>query len=1059
MLKPTLAAKGQRVIACLLAAFLTCSMAPVAAFAAEEEIAEPDAVEPAADFARESGTESATDDAEESDTAAADCMSDVVDPLATDVEAIVEPVVEVNASTSIDAEAQPALGFVYIDEAAPESGSEQNIVFALSDESLRLASAILRYATLEGVFEVEARAYEDNAALFVIENLVPGEYELLGVRFAVASSDVLYEENLARGEYAFTVRSEEGLSTCEVNALSVDAAGQLEEVEVVEGAVESSLEQAPPARAAAPMASTAITDARSVGTGLIVALDPGHGGSDPGACANGLKEKDLTLSIARYCQALLQRSGISVIMTRTTDTYVGLSDRVKIAADGGATVFVSIHINSAIATTAQGCEVWVPNNSSYNNDTHVAGNGLGEKIVAKLTALGLKNRGVKTRDSENGSKYPNGSVADYYTVINGARQRGIPGIIVEHAFITNAHDAVMLASDAMLKKMGEADAQGIIEAINAGIIKGSGKLEKDSHGVKFRNPDGSLARKAWVKANGVWYYFGADGYALVGPQLIGGKRYYFNSAGQMMTGWMRNSDSTWSFYTGSGAAATGWVKSGGKWYYLDPATCRSVRSCMREIGGERYLFDGSSRMLTGWVRNSDSTWTYCTSGGIVLVGWQRIGGCWYYLYPDTAKAACGSQVIAGKAYYFNDSCQMMTGWVRNSDSTWSFYTGSGAAATGWVKSGGKWYYLDPATCRSVRSCMREIGGERYLFDGSSRMLTGWVRNSDSTWSFYTGSGAAATGWVKSGGKWYYLDPATCRSVRSCMREIGGERYLFDGSSRMLTGWVRNSDSTWTYCTSGGIVLVGWQRIGGCWYYLYPDTAKAACGSQVIAGKAYYFNDSCQMMTGWVVFADGSKSYYGPSGARVTGQAAIDGILYDFGEDGVIRNQIMGKPQTTVDAMAQDYESQVKLLKKSYPAAVYASKGAPTVRDFCQLIYDEAVHEGVRPAVLYAQVMHETGWLQFGGDVSPEQCNFGGLGATGGGNPGNQFPDVRTGLRAQVQHLKAYGSTEPLKNPCVDERFKYVQRGVAPYVADLAGKWAMDTQYGVKLNKIIDKLCG
>lgn len=871
MLKPTLAAKGQRVIACLLAAFLTCSMAPVAAFAAEEEIAEPDAVEPAADFARESGTESATDDAEESDTAAADCMSDVVDPLATDVEAIVEPVVEVNASTSIDAEAQPALGFVYIDEAAPESGSEQNIVFALSDESLRLASAILRYATLEGVFEVEARAYEDNAALFVIENLVPGEYELLGVRFAVASSDVLYEENLARGEYAFTVRSEEGLSTCEVNALSVDAAGQLEEVEVVEGAVESSLEQAPPARAAAPMASTAITDARSVGTGLIVALDPGHGGSDPGACANGLKEKDLTLSIARYCQALLQRSGISVIMTRTTDTYVGLSDRVKIAADGGATVFVSIHINSAIATTAQGCEVWVPNNSSYNNDTHVAGNGLGEKIVAKLTALGLKNRGVKTRDSENGSKYPNGSVADYYTVINGARQRGIPGIIVEHAFITNAHDAVMLASDAMLKKMGEADAQGIIEAINAGIIKGSGKLEKDSHGVKFRNPDGSLARKAWVKANGVWYYFGADGYALVGPQLIGGKRYYFNSAGQMMTGWMRNSDSTWSFYTGSGAAATGWVKSGGKWYYLDPATCRSVRSCMREIGGERYLFDGSSRMLTGWVRNSDSTWTYCTSGGIVLVGWQRIGGCWYYLYPDTAKAACGSQVIAGKAYYFNDSCQMMTGWV--------------------------------------------------------------------------------------------------------------------------------------------------------------------------------------------VFADGSKSYYGPSGARVTGQAAIDGILYDFGEDGVIRNQIMGKPQTTVDAMAQDYESQVKLLKKSYPAAVYASKGAPTVRDFCQLIYDEAVHEGVRPAVLYAQVMHETGWLQFGGDVSPEQCNFGGLGATGGGNPGNQFPDVRTGLRAQVQHLKAYGSTEPLKNPCVDERFKYVQRGVAPYVADLAGKWAMDTQYGVKLNKIIDKLCG
>ena len=137
--------------------------------------------------------------------------------------------------------------------------------------------------------------------------------------------------------------------------------------------------------------------------------------------------------------------------------------------------------------------------------------------------------------------------------------------------------------------------------------------------------------------------------------------------------------------------------------------------------------------------------------------------------------------------------------------------------------------------------------------------------------------------------------------------------------------------------------------------------------------------------------------------------------------------------------------------------MYASKGAPTIEDFCQLLYEEAVDEGVRPAVLYAQVMHETGWLQYGGDVKADQCNFGGIGATGNGAPGNVFPDVRTGLRAQVQHLKAYGSTEPLKNECVDPRFKYVQRGVAPYVADLAGRWAMDKQYGISLNKIIDRV--
>ena len=190
---------------------------------------------------------------------------------------------------------------------------------------------------------------------------------------------------------------------------------------------------------------------------------------------------------------------------------------------------------------------------------------------------------------------------------------------------------------------------------------------------------------------------------------------------------------------------------------------------------------------------------------------------------------------------------------------------------------------------------------------------------------------------------------------------------------------------------------------------------------------------------------------------VIGQATIDGTLYDFGADGKIRNLIMGLPRATVAELVKDYNAQIATLKKSYPSGVYAGKGAPTIESFCQLLYDEAVYEGVRPEVLYAQVMHETGWLQFGGDVKPDQCNFGGLGATGNGNPGNVFPSVAVGLRAQVQHLKAYGSTEPLKGECVDVRFKYVTRGCAPYVADLAGKWASDKQYGIKLSKIIDRI--
>ena len=109
-------------------------------------------------------------------------------------------------------------------------------------------------------------------------------------------------------------------------------------------------------------------------------------------------------------------------------------------------------------------------------------------------------------------------------------------------------------------------------------------------------------------------------------------------------------------------------------------------------------------------------------------------------------------------------------------------------------------------------------------------------------------------------------------------------------------------------------------------------------------------------------------------------------------------------------------------------------------------------------------MHETGYLQFGGSVAPEQYNFCGLGAVNATEKGYAFKDVRTGIRAQVQHLKAYASKDALKNECVDPRFKYVERGCAPYVQYLgikenpSGKgWATSERYGEKLMKVINAL--
>lgn len=137
--------------------------------------------------------------------------------------------------------------------------------------------------------------------------------------------------------------------------------------------------------------------------------------------------------------------------------------------------------------------------------------------------------------------------------------------------------------------------------------------------------------------------------------------------------------------------------------------------------------------------------------------------------------------------------------------------------------------------------------------------------------------------------------------------------------------------------------------------------------------------------------------------------------------------------------------------------ILAQKGAANIEEFCQIFYEEAIVENIRPEVAFCQAMKETGFLQFGHDVKPDQCNFAGLGATGNGNAGNSFASVREGIRAQIQHLKAYATTDNLINACVDNRFGYVKRGSAPYVEWLGKRenptgdgWATGANYGTDI---------
>lgn len=234
------------------------------------------------------------------------------------------------------------------------------------------------------------------------------------------------------------------------------------------------------------------------GERTVVVLDAGHGGSDGGAGGNGLAEKELNLRIAQYCKEELEKyQGLTVYMTRVKDTYVGLAQRVDYAASVNADLFVSLHINSAASQAASGAEVFYPN-SNYRPDCSAKGKKTASAILQNLAGLGLKNRGLKVMNSMNGSTYPDGSPSDYYAVIRGSKQCGIPGIIVEHAFISNAMDAgVYLGSSAALKKLGIADAKGIASSL--GLEKSGDETTSALQKTNFVRLSGSSSFRAYME--------------------------------------------------------------------------------------------------------------------------------------------------------------------------------------------------------------------------------------------------------------------------------------------------------------------------------------------------------------------------------------------------------------------------------------------------------------------------------------------------------------------------------------------------------------------------------
>ena len=212
---------------------------------------------------------------------------------------------------------------------------------------------------------------------------------------------------------------------------------------------------------------------------IVVALDPGHDSRSTGASANGLREEELTLKIANYCKEELEKyQGVEVYMTRTgadcpfqMNGAGCIEKRVKAAADAGAQIYVSIHLNSSTSSSAKGAEVIIQN-KNWRPGVAEEGEKLANEILDELVKIGLTKRPspIYSKNSGDGTTYADGSLADYFSVQRNCKKYNIPGITVEHAFISNSGDAnSFLKTEEGLKKLGVADATGIAEYL--GLVK------------------------------------------------------------------------------------------------------------------------------------------------------------------------------------------------------------------------------------------------------------------------------------------------------------------------------------------------------------------------------------------------------------------------------------------------------------------------------------------------------------------------------------------------------------------------------------------------------------
>ena len=488
-----------------LAALLTFSslMSPVVAAYGLNEVKPAEAVTDVAS-AGDDGVTSRGDDAESSEA--------TVDqsPVEGDIEAIdslSQGAAESDAKTEQQVDSvESDFQYVYLAYPSLPSGSNQVIAFATPNDGEVLSSATLGYVSANGVKgSVDASATADNSAAFTFgAKLEANTYFLTSISYYLEGDGTEHKIDLSDRDYSFTV-ADSSMNPEGTSVYYADGDGNAVEAQSIQQALECADSQD-------GVSTYAARSARNVS---VIALDAGHGGSDPGAQGNGKSEADLTWKIVTACKNKLEAYGFKVVLAREQYGNYSGNDflyRVQRCIDQGAQAFVSFHINSG-PSAAHGAEVYAP--TSNGSDYTQVSVELANKVMNNLAAMGLTYRGVFQMQ-----------VGDEFAVIRCAREQGIPGILIEHGFISNSGDVANYFSDDGCRRLGEADAAAIIAQFphpySIDGITFSEELGRAGSSIKVGvnvtgKTDGLKYKFVWHKVGADW---NSSNWGVIGQDLI-----------------------------------------------------------------------------------------------------------------------------------------------------------------------------------------------------------------------------------------------------------------------------------------------------------------------------------------------------------------------------------------------------------------------------------------------------------------------------------------------------------------------------------------------------------